>query len=232
MKKFLSTLLVISLLIVSVTTIKTYAATNDYPDYARLTIFAYYDPDAEDPNSSSSSITNTGHAFIAIENFSGRRINAGKMALNDLEAATIGTWSLESSGSIPGHTGVWYNLEMDYLFRNDTNHFHSVSMEINQTQLSALNSFIQSRDSWSLINNCSTFARDAWNLLNPDNELSTGFPSTPTRLIEAMQELSGYETTFRPIFKSNKKGFYNENGSFVSAPWNVWLNTPYQLETE
>ena len=232
MKKILSVLLVAAMLLISFTAIHTSASTNSTPTFARLTIFAYYDPDASDPNSSSSSsLTNTGHAFIVIENFSDRRINAGRMALDYLEAAALGTWDLDDTASTQGHCGIWYNLEMDYLFRSDKDHFHSVSMNINQSQLNTLNAFISERDSWSLINNCSKFARDAWNTLNPDNQLITGFPSTPLRLIEAMQELSSYDTDFRPIYRNTVEGFY-DGGVFVSSPRNVWLSTPVETVTE
>ena len=51
------------------------------------------------------------------------------------------------------------------------------------TELANLNNYIINHDSWTLTNNCSSFAASAWNsAVDPSYSLSAGVINTPTNL--------------------------------------------------
>jgi hypothetical protein len=144
--------------------------TTPTPVVAELSIYA--------DSGSSSSWSTDGHAWITIKNISSSNITVGyfgNIAPNKM--MSLGTW-----GNKNEHTGLWYDLE-SYFYSN-INAFttsKSISMSINATQLNTVNSYILNHDSWSVLNNCSSFACGLWNSVS-STQLSAGIPNTPTSL--------------------------------------------------
>ncbi|WP_025707841.1 hypothetical protein [Paenibacillus graminis] len=124
------------------------------------------------------------HSFITVKNISASSITIGKLsgiAANKL--VSVGTW-----GNKTEHTGIWYNLEA--MFINNYSAYSgrvSHSMYISSTQLSSVNSYIINHDSWSLTNNCSSFAVGLWNSISSD-DYSAGTINTPQNLYYSIKD--------------------------------------------
>lgn len=181
--------------------LKVDAASNDV---ARLVIFSY---DGNSAGATGSSTNFSGHSFLMVENISSSSITVGQMTVTSGNVLTVGTW-----GNKDGHKGIWYNLES--YFANNGAYSGRVSIEENLTssELSTLNEFINDNDKWTLFNNCSKFAREAWNSVS-DTQLSSGWPSTPAKLKNSIKKNS-YDVNVSIGYNSNV-GYYDD-GTFVS----------------
>lgn len=208
-KKFI--LLTLMLILIGAISFPVYASTDS--TYATLTIYAF---DGNDSSSSSSSFNFSGHAFIVVENNSSSSITVGKMSIPANGTVSLGTW-----GNKEGHTGLWYNLEG--YFYNELDAYNgrvSLTMNLTSSELSTLNSQINSTDSWTLFRNCSTFAKNAWNSVS-STSLSAGFIHTPSNLKASIKKHS-YQSN-RSFGYNTNVGYYNGN-TFVSVNMNT-LNT-------
>lgn len=90
----------------------------------------------------------------------------------------------------------------------------SLSMSVTQSDIDTINSIISNNDTWSVTNNCSSFAVKVWNSVS-SNTLSAGSPNTPTSLMSSIKSKSGYQTG-RSIGNTTPIG-YVSNGSFVTV---------------
>lgn len=168
-----------------------------------LTIFASND-------GGSSSWNTSGHAFISFKNTSSSSITVGGLSVGAGHEITIGTW-----GNKSGHVGIWYNLE-SYFVNNQDSYSNrvSLSMSVTQANVDTINTLISKNDSWSALNNCSSFAVKIWNAVS-SKTLSAGTPNTPTSLMSSIKAKSGYETG-RAIGNTTPIGYVSD-GSFESV---------------
>lgn len=66
-------------------------------------------------------------------------------------------------------------------------------MNLTAAELSSVNSYIVSHDSWATLNNCSSFAMGLWNSVSSVT-LSNGLWNTPSALVSSIQSKTGYVT--------------------------------------
>ncbi len=168
-----------------------------------LTIFSSND-------GGNSSWNTSGHAFISFKNTSSSSIKFGGLNVGAGHEITIGTWGNKSN-----HVGIWYNLE-SYFVNNQNAYSNrvSLSMDVTQANINTINNLISKNDTWTALNNCSSFAVKIWNAVS-SKTLSSGIPNTPTSLMSSIKSKSGYETG-RAIGSTTPIG-YVSNGSFVSV---------------
>lgn len=176
---------------------------------ATLTIYA--------DSSSTSSWSQDGHAYISIKNIGTSTLVIGRLSgIVTGKMVSLGTWGNKSE-----HIGLWYNLEEYFTvnvgaFTNNA----SISMNITQSQLTNINNYIFSHDSWSVLNNCSTFAKDLWNTVCvTEMQLGAGIPNTPTGLRNNIMVKPGY--VIGKVLIKNYVVYY-ASGSYValSTDWN------------
>lgn len=168
-----------------------------------LTIFASND-------GGSSSLNTSGHAFLAFKNTSSSSVTVGGLSVGSGHEITFGTWGNKSN-----HLGIWYNLE-SYFANNQgayTNRV-SLSMSVTQDDIDKINTLIANNDTWSALNNCSTFAAKIWNAAS-SKTLSAGTPNTPTALMASIESKGAYEIR-RIVMDTIPIGYVN-NGSFVTV---------------
>jgi len=147
---------------------------------AELTVYADSD--------STSSWSTDGHAYISVKNISSSSIQVGQLTgIAPGNMVSVGTW-----GNKDEHTGLWYDLE-EY-FTHYAGAFldsASLTMQLTSSQLSSTNTYITNHDSWSVLNNCSSFASGLWNSVS-STTLSAGTPNTPSSLENSIKSKSGY----------------------------------------
>ncbi|MCM3785178.1 hypothetical protein M3231_19575 [Neobacillus mesonae] len=138
---------------------------------AILTMFS----DGTDAGIGSSGSTFGTHSFITVKNISSSAITVGGLSgIASQKTVSVGTW-----GNQDENKGLWYNLEALYVNNNSAyKNRVSKSMYLTQTQLNSINTYIKNSDSWSHLNNCSTFAVGLWNSVSSDT-YSAGSPNTP-----------------------------------------------------
>ncbi len=153
-----------------------------YSPIATVTVFS----DSDQTGSSGGSSNYYGHAFITVKNNSGSNISVGKLSgIQPNKTVSVGTWGNKSE-----HTGLWYDLESYFVNQGAYSGRVSASYIMNSSELSTLNSTITNGDYWSLLSNCSTFAKNAWNSVVPSSyDLSAGYPNTPASLASSIQSV-------------------------------------------
>lgn len=184
-----------------------------------LTIFSSND------TGGSSSFDISGHTFLAYKNTTKGRVKLGGILVGAGEEMTFGTWGNKSQ-----HKGVWYNLEL-YGYKKQSAYKNRVSLSLSVTsdEFGKISSFINANDTWSLTNNCSTFAVRIWNDIAPSSkDLDAGFVNTPTNVMNSIKSKSGY-VTGRSIGTGDYIGSigYVKDGSFVTVSMksNVAIST-------
>lgn len=169
-----------------------------------LTIFAY--TNGEPP------LTERSHAFISFKNFTGESITVGGLSVGRGKEITIGTW-----GNKSGHNGIWYNLESYYANTQGAYSTRvSLSMEVTRSQVNVINNLIRTKDFWTPVSNCSSFAVQVWNSVST-TELSAGIPNTPNTLITSIKSKPNYETR-RAIQYSTPFGYVSNNIFYSVLP--------------
>lgn len=137
---------------------------------AQVRIFA-------DSTGESSIINTSGHAWLTIKNVSNSNITVGKFSIAPNKTIAVGTW-----GNKEEHNGLWYSLEPYFVHNYSTwSNRSSLLVNIDSTALATLTTYIVNHDSWSLTNNCSSFAVGGWNQIC-STTLSAGVINTPTNL--------------------------------------------------
>lgn len=190
-KKFLCILLVTIIFLVAIIGNVFFLNVYAYSDTITLEAYSYYKEG-----------DGSGHAWIAIKNDTENTYNVGACSISPGETITVGLWGNLSDG------GVWYNVESYAI--NELGYFNdrvSVSMIIDETQLSTISSYISEHDYWNIFYNCSCFVQDIWNLVS-DDELNSGWLiNLPSWLCNSIREKSTYYT--------NKTIPYNDNIGYV-----------------
>lgn len=165
------------------------------PDGMTLTIHAGY--------SSESSIgpNDFGHAFISVDNWSGRPITVGKLSVPSGMSVSLGTWNDDRE-----HEGIYYNRE----FKLNDRTYWSYSEQLTDNKLSTLNSFILNNDSWSPSAPCSVFAARAWNSVQK-LKFNSSYFTLPGDLSSAIEALNGAEygapiPSFGKVYHANGNG--------------------------
>ena len=130
------------------------------------------------------SIYDTGsmHSWLMFENMTSSTQTVGRYSLKAGDKVTVGTW-----GNLQ-YDGVWYNVEA----RRQLGNHVSTSINLSSSQLSTVSSTIKNNNSWTAINNCSTFAVKVWNSV-ASTKLSAGIPNLPTQLAQSIKNNTSYD---------------------------------------
>ncbi len=191
-----------------------YACASTNSCVATVVIFSSAGSDSTTSSGSIGTLTDFGHAFVLIENISNSTITVGKMSVGAGMSVTIGTWRNKDP-----HDGVWYNLESYVVTSNNAyNGRVSIEEDVTATELSAINSYINSNDEWSLFSNCSTFASGLWNTIS-SREVSCGFINTPANLKSSIMEYE-YDLNRNIDYNSNI-GYYNGYSFVAYNPFSI-----------
>ncbi|MFM7270771.1 MAG: hypothetical protein ACKO2C_03955 [Actinomycetes bacterium] len=156
-----------------------------------------------------------GHAFLAVKNLSSKPITVGRLTgIKPAETVTLGTW-----GNKPEHTGLWYNLESWFVHSDGAfGGAVSLSRTLSGQDLTNFNSFVSRHDAWNVINNCSTFASEAWNAVSPAaTDLDAGLLDTPTWLALSIAAMPGHQVGAAANLPWTNRGVWFGAGS-KSAP--------------
>ena len=155
------------------------------------------------PGSSLSSVVFSGapggHSFLIINNDRTTSITVAGLAVPVDGQVTVGTWGNKNNGK-----GIYLNYEAYF---GSSSYSNRVSLEacITTSQLTTLNSLIISNNSWSDLNNCSSFASKVWNGVVTDRKVSAGTVNTPNGLISSIKSKSPFytNTSFMSVSSSS-----------------------------
>lgn len=131
----------------------------------------------------SSSVGLNGHTFLIFKNIGNSEITIGHMPLEAGDSVTIGTF-----GNRSAHEGIWYNIEG---YGGATPPTYALLTGVTYGELIDINKAINDHDSWSITDNCSSFAVDVWNAGNSGKTLSGG---NPAAVVNSIKRQDGYTT--------------------------------------
>ena len=190
-KKIISIIITFSMLFISITDIKANTRGVVTPVIASVTIY---------------STINNDHSWLVVTNLSGNSILVGKKTVSNGDSVSIGTF-----GNISQHKGVWYNIELVL----SVSTYVSMTRTIETTSdLNILNNKINSKDSWSITNTCSTFAANVWNSVF-DDTVTVGI--TPSGLANSIKKYS-YSTNATMPSKTSSSIYYHTSSGVVNCP--------------
>lgn len=151
------------------------------------------------PSSTSSSLNDTGHAWITVKNNSPYAITIGKMSISPNTGVSLGTWGNTV------HSGLYYNLE--YSRVETLSGRVSYSRNIFASQWN--NDYVLQHDSWDAYNNCAAFAVGLWNsMLSSQYQINfNGSWPHPNVVAQRIRQFSGYLTNATVVGNSNV-GYY------------------------
>lgn len=117
---------------------------------------------------------------------------------------TVGWWPGPPFSTDPKHEkGVVYNMEAAKREKG----FSSLKLFLDKSNLATVNSFIINNDDYTLVQNCSYYARRAWNLIAPTNYRLGG--DDPVILSGSIRGKSGM--TFNVIIQQSYPIYHTKN---------------------
>jgi len=155
-------------------------------------------------------VTILGHSWISIDNQLDHPITIKDYTVQPDEILTMSVWA------ITNHFGVVFNLEPNFIsLRGRYDGRQSLSTNIDESQLSIVDSFIDSNDHWGTTKNCSYWSIHLWNTLvtNENNMKTQTAVYTPTRLQKSFSEYDCVEID--KDFSRAKGVFFYEGGERV-----------------
>lgn len=182
-----------------------YSLKIDDGDIAKLTLFSF-NGDGE----GRIGLMNLGHAFLSIENISDEPIELLHKNISVGETISIGTWSILE------HFGIWYNVESNYIVEhNKYDGRVSITIGIDNEDISTLSNYMSNNDKWNPIYNCSKFALTLWNTVAENSEkINKPIIYTPTYIAKEIKKFDSYETN-RAIPTEETIGYFN-NSTYIS----------------
>ena len=115
-----------------------------------------------------------GHTWIYVENKSAQPIQVGVVFVQPGEGVSVGTHALRRADG----RGVYYNVEAYMIHQRSGSGTVARGMDLTAAQLQTVNDNIVYNNSWSLSNNCNSFATRVWNSVAPDGISSAFLPLT------------------------------------------------------
>lgn len=154
-----------------------------------------------------------GHAFLIFTNTSNSQITIGHFPVAPNDSITIGTF-----GNRSAHRGIWYNIEG--CFSTSTTRYSLVTA-LTIAELQKVNETINNNDSWSITNNCSSFAVKVWNS-GPSGITVSGW--NPADLVSSIKESPYYTTnvtvpskTSEDIARHTSSGYTYDSSGYYSG---------------
>ena len=206
-RKLTSTIVALAIFVCMFTPIAAFATAD--PVVGVLTIYA------SAPTTTTSSINTAGHAWISFKCTTWPSVEFGGLMVSVNNEVTVGTF-----GNHDEHIGIWYNLESYCVNKLNSDPFRvSISMNVKRSEVYVLNAHIDSYDSWSFTNNCSSFAERMWNAVSEDKEVDAGVIDTPENLMESIMEYD-YEVAC-PIVYNSTIGYVSGITWYSSNPYYI-----------
>lgn len=147
-----------------------------------------------------------GHSFLSIENRTGHSVYLKDYELEDNETLTFSVWA------VSGHRGVFYNLEAEFIRQYGRYRGRqSLSTFMDESQLSMIEDYIETHDTWTFGRNCSRFSTELWNRIADESlRLKVSSPYTPEKLEKAFHRVGSIETD--KDFSAAKGVFFYRDG--------------------
>lgn len=128
------------------------------------------------------------HSWISITNLGNISIDINGIEIPVFATITLGTWQSEI------HAGIFFNAERYYAEKGGFSETESAYKMIllNDFEFNYLVSLLSNptNDSWSIINNCSSFAERIWNDVS-SIEVNAGIIKCPLKLYENILVIGG-----------------------------------------
>ena len=142
-------------------------------------------------NESSPFVKCLGHAWLSIDNRSGHPIYIKDYEIENGKAVTFSVWA------ISGIEGLVFNLEPHYISKYGRYAGRrSLSTNIDESKLKAIEGYIDRNNKWTPGNNCSRWSLELWNEVAGDRlKLKTQtLLYTPKRVSKSFYEFDQIET--------------------------------------
>lgn len=153
----------------------------------------------------------SGHSFLIIKNVGVSTIKIGHMSVAVGDSITVGTFNTREN-----HTGIWYNLEG---YQGSKGTSYGLTCGLTGAQVTTVTNTINAHNEWSVIKNCSYFAKTVWNSVNSSSKLSGNDPLT---LANSIIKINGYVTN--PSIPTKSK-------SQVAIHTSTGLKYPYKSKS-
>lgn len=166
--------------------------------------------------------TTAMHSWLVFRNNSSSNVYVGNYYLKSCLSVTVGTW-----GNLNEHSGIWYNVEG---WKDMTG--ISIGMNLSTSQLATVNSKINSSNTWSYLNNCSSFVVKVWNSVS-SSTVSAGIPNLPSQLYSSIRNKSG--STAYGYMPSNGSGdiyYHSGNTTVQTKPTGTGSSSSSSFSTE
>lgn len=185
--------------------VREYSTSIAETDVAKLTLFTF-NGDGE----GKFGLMNLGHSFLSVENISTSPITLLNKNIAPNETISIGTWSILE------HFGVWYNVESNYIVQhNKYDGRLSITIGIDNEDISTISEFIKTNDTWNPLTNCSNFALNLWNTVATESEyIKKPVIYTPSHIANEIMKFDNYERN-KSIETEDTMGYF-DGSTYVS----------------
>lgn len=152
-------------------------------------------------------VKSLGHAWLSVDNRSGHSVYIKDYEIKNNETVTLSVWAISEIA------GVFFNLESNFISKcNRYVGRRSLSVNIEESQLKAIEQYIDKNNNWAIIKNCTFWSIQLWNeIVDDEFKLKTQtLVYTPKRLKKAFSEFDCIEVD--KDFSSSREVFYYQNG--------------------
>ncbi|MCQ2586593.1 MAG: hypothetical protein MJ174_00660 [Treponema sp.] len=149
-----------------------------------------------------------GHTWLSLDNYSGHSIYLKDYEIKNNETLTFSVWAISA------HKGVYFNLEPNFIKENGRySGCQSLSINIDEEELSVIENYIDNNNKWTSIKNCSYWSIHLWNkIVDDDFKMKTQtIVYTPKKLLKSLKEFDCITTD--KDFSHAKDIFFYNNGS-------------------
>lgn len=147
-----------------------------------------------------------GHTFLEMTNLTDYPIEVYQYLVEPHTSVTFSWWAVDR------HMGIWFNLEpwyIDLYNRYETR--VSVSIYIDEADLSRINTYMRENDRYSPFDNCSKMSLTCFNLVAEQEEkISMPLITTPNYVVSQLKQFSECEFV-KPITLYGEIGYRTQN---------------------
>lgn len=152
-------------------------------------------------------VKSLGHAWLSVDNRSGHSVYIKDYEIKNNETVTLSVWAISEIA------GVFFNLESNFVSKcNRYVGRQSLSVNIEESQLKAIEQYIDKNNNWAIIKNCTFWSIQLWNeIVDDEFKLKTQtLVYTPKRLEKAFSEFDCIEVD--KDFSRCGEVFFYQNG--------------------
>ena len=147
-----------------------------------------------------------GHTFLEMTNLTDYPIEVYQYLVEPHTSVTFSWWAVDR------HMGIWFNLESWYIdLYNRYETRVSVSIYIDEADLSRINTYMRENDRYSPFDNCSKMSLTCFNLVAEQEEkISMPLITTPNYVVGQLKQFSECEFA-KPITLYGEIGYRTQN---------------------